>query len=145
MPYAIDKEKCIGCRMCTKVCPVTAIEGEVNKPHQIHPKICVDCGACGRICPQSAVKDPDGKFCERIRFRKRWPKPRFDLGACSGCSACVECCPTGCLDLSGERKGEEEEGPAIRYPFLKRARSCVACGFCVLECPVDAIEMAGAE
>jgi NADH-quinone oxidoreductase subunit F len=54
--YYIDAENCIGCRACTKVCPVDAIAGEKKEPHVIDTALCIKCGACFDKCKFDAVK-----------------------------------------------------------------------------------------
>ncbi len=51
----IDPEKCKGCGMCKRNCPVNAIEGEPGKTHHIDETICVKCGTCISICPFHAI------------------------------------------------------------------------------------------
>jgi len=46
----IDKELCTGCRRCSEVCPVNAIEGEKGNPQSINRDLCVLCGQCVQIC-----------------------------------------------------------------------------------------------
>lgn len=53
--YVISAEKCRGCTLCAKKCPVKAITGETQKTHIINKNICIKCGICSKICPFGAV------------------------------------------------------------------------------------------
>jgi ferredoxin len=53
--FRIDAEKCKGCALCKKQCPVECISGERRKPHEIDPAICIRCGVCFDVCPFDAV------------------------------------------------------------------------------------------
>lgn len=68
---AIDKDKCIGCGRCIKVCgyPVLDLKAlneegefvddedddEIERKVMVvaHPENCIGCQACGRICPKN--------------------------------------------------------------------------------------------
>ncbi len=53
--FFIDPEKCTGCTLCAKKCPVDAITGEPRKTHVINNEICVKCGQCITSCNFDAV------------------------------------------------------------------------------------------
>ncbi|KAA0000683.1 MAG: 4Fe-4S dicluster domain-containing protein [Thermoplasmata archaeon] len=47
-----EKEKCIGCRACIKVCPAKAIEfKEEEKKIRIYLGRCIFCSQCNDVCP----------------------------------------------------------------------------------------------
>lgn len=54
--YEIDEEKCVGCTLCAKNCPVNCISGEIRKPYFIKQELCVKCGKCFDVCRFDAVK-----------------------------------------------------------------------------------------
>ena len=51
----IDSEKCKGCGICSKNCPVSAISGEIKSPFEIDSAICTKCGICKTKCPFKAI------------------------------------------------------------------------------------------
>ena len=44
-------DKCIGCGMCAKACPVNCISGEKKQRHVIDQSACIKCGSCRKACP----------------------------------------------------------------------------------------------
>lgn len=54
--YEIDPEKCVGCTMCARNCPVNCISGERRSVHVIDQNICIKCGRCLEVCRFDAVK-----------------------------------------------------------------------------------------
>ncbi|MFV0503440.1 MAG: NADH-quinone oxidoreductase subunit NuoF [Lachnospirales bacterium] len=56
LAYSIIPEKCIGCTVCAKNCPVDAIEGQRKSIHIIDKEKCIKCGVCLEKCKFGAVK-----------------------------------------------------------------------------------------
>ena len=51
----INEEKCKGCGLCQKHCPVQAIEGEGREKRVINQDKCIKCGTCLTNCPFHAI------------------------------------------------------------------------------------------
>jgi NADH:ubiquinone oxidoreductase subunit F (NADH-binding)/(2Fe-2S) ferredoxin/Pyruvate/2-oxoacid:ferredoxin oxidoreductase delta subunit len=53
--YQIDVEKCVGCTLCGRNCPVECISGKRKEPHVIDQLKCIRCGRCFEVCRFDAV------------------------------------------------------------------------------------------
>ncbi|HIX64808.1 MAG TPA: NADH-quinone oxidoreductase subunit NuoF [Candidatus Anaerotruncus excrementipullorum] len=55
LQYQIVADKCKGCTLCARNCPVGAISGTVKNPHVIDQSKCIKCGACMEKCKFGAI------------------------------------------------------------------------------------------
>ncbi len=53
--YYILPEKCIGCTLCARMCPVSCISGSLRQVHIIDQSRCTHCGNCYKACKFGAV------------------------------------------------------------------------------------------
>jgi NADH:ubiquinone oxidoreductase subunit F (NADH-binding) len=53
--FHILPDKCIGCGLCARRCPVSCISGEKRQPHEIDQALCIKCGECYAVCKFDAV------------------------------------------------------------------------------------------
>lgn len=62
IPWVVDPDVCIGCRICVDkfACPAISFSNEKAK---IDPVICLDCGVCLQICPSKAIHR-EKQLCE---------------------------------------------------------------------------------
>ncbi len=67
--YDILPDKCTGCHICFKACPVDAISGAPKELHIIDQELCIKCGMCMEKCPAkfNAIESyPGNKVMEEI-------------------------------------------------------------------------------
>ena len=55
LSFSIDPDKCKGCTLCSRKCPVDAISGAVKEPHVIDQSKCIKCGTCIDLCKFGAI------------------------------------------------------------------------------------------
>ena len=135
MYYRIT-DKCKGCTLCAKNCPVKAISGAVKERHTIDPDRCVSCGLCGKLCAFGAILDDRGMAVAQVP-KEQWQKPQIDPALCAACSVCVENCPKECLALSDP----QYHGDITMVALLRTPEDCIGCGICADRCPVGAITL----
>lgn len=55
-PFRVDAQKCIGCGLCEKKCPVGNIRMNAdNHPEWLHTGRCMTCFSCYHHCPERAI------------------------------------------------------------------------------------------
>lgn len=72
-------------------------------------------------------------------------RPVLDMNLCiaaEGCSACVQVCLPGALQVQesvAHRNGTQEQRTQLTLDYAR----CIMCGLCVTACPTDALRMTG--
>jgi ferredoxin len=64
MPW-IEKDRCTGCGICARECPVNAISVKEGKA-EIDMGKCIRCGKCHDVCPLNAVKHDSERIPQEV-------------------------------------------------------------------------------
>lgn len=64
----VDQDKCIGCKLCVKYCPINAIYIEDKKAH-IDAELCTECVNCKRsgVCKKDALCEEELEWPRQVR------------------------------------------------------------------------------
>ncbi len=58
-----NEDLCIGCGMCSTVCPHSVFVQDGQVAHLVRPEACMECGACQLNCPTDAITVDSGVGC----------------------------------------------------------------------------------
>ena len=76
----LNKEKCKGCGLCKKFCPVSAISLDDAKIPYVSIESCIGCASCSIVCPPKAIE-----CTETGEHRSVWGS-QFKFINCASCS-----------------------------------------------------------
>ena len=113
---------------CEDVCPRDAISYDEHQKAHIDKDKCIGCGMCARVCPYSAItknKRPCENACKvgaiRMSRDSETKEAVIDEGKCISCGACVYQCPFGAITdksyilevIRMLRQSVEQNGPRV--------------------------------
>jgi 4Fe-4S ferredoxin len=141
-------EKCLGCGICTDICPTSALRlgpilpiarGLLKSDFiSIDQEKCCLCGLCASSCPFDALE-----FCindENTKNMDQYPQwghdASIDEKECIYCGKCAVSCPRDAIYLQRNFPARSDLVFGETEVDLDK---CVYCGMCEEMCPADAI------
>ena len=81
-----NPDLCIGCGMCSTVCPHGVFVQNGPVAQLVHPQACMECGACQLNCPTNAITVDSGVGCAAAMIYAAL-RGKNDVTCTSSCSA----------------------------------------------------------
>jgi 4Fe-4S ferredoxin len=138
LTLAFDRDACIGCDLCRRVCPkeaVSLVVGADGAVPDVDAEACSLCGLCATFCPVGAVRVVAGNTWRDTEEDRR---PLLDVGGMPHFSKGMELdaslCPEGC-DLCVGACPRNALAPGKTGVSVDRSR-CLSCAHCESACPV---------
>ncbi|HVO37063.1 MAG TPA: 4Fe-4S dicluster domain-containing protein [Candidatus Acidoferrum sp.] len=157
----LDKNRCVGCQICSLACPKEAIKtekqpkiaGEKARKAKVDVDLskCNFCGICDILCPFGAVKVTiDGKHVLSVVEKESFPQLirdiQVDASKCpAGCVECEDACPLDLIKVAWLRPDgrnvenlnllTETEKAALKAKVDVQKDYCPCCRVCEIKCP----------
>jgi 4Fe-4S ferredoxin len=144
------KEKCVGCGICTDICPTEALKlgpivpitrGLADMDYvSLNKDKCALCGLCASSCPFDAFEFKiDDVNIKELEGYPQWKhKANIDENICLYCKACEIACPRDAITVS--RKLPERSNLVSGEIEIDK-ETCIYCGICEEMCPAKAISI----
>jgi 4Fe-4S ferredoxin len=157
----LDKNRCVGCQICSLACPKEAIKVEkqpkIMREKAKKAKIDIDlakcnfCGICDILCPYGAMKVAlDGKHILSVVEKESFPQlirdVQVDTSKCpTNCVECEKACPLDLIKVSWQtpdgRTAESVTSATEQRKAVPKAKIdvqkeyCPCCRVCEIKCP----------
>lgn len=82
---SLNREVCIGCGGCVRVCPHQVFAMEEGKARLADRDGCMECGACANNCPVDAIMVKPGVGCAAYLIQRWWRGITGKSGSTSCC------------------------------------------------------------
>ena len=142
--------KCLGCGICTEVCPTTSLRLGPVVPIargliemdllSVNADSCVLCGLCSVACPFDALSlTIDGTSIKEMDNYPNW-EVDSDVNEenCVYCGRCSIACPRDAILF---RRTLPDRETLVRGEININDEKCIYCGFCADLCPPGAISI----
>lgn len=125
----IDKERCISCGMCEKICQSGCIN---SKEKSIDNETCVKCLECFNVCPKNGIKFGKNQSKE-VKFSIK----RRQLIICTAALALFGAAIKAGVEISKNavKKARDLILPAGAESKERMANTCLNCNICINNCP----------
>ncbi|SDA37991.1 tungsten-dependent formylmethanofuran dehydrogenase subunit FwdF [Methanobrevibacter millerae] len=143
-----DDSKCLGCGICSEVCPTTSLRlgpivpiarGLIEMDYlSVNADSCVLCGICSVACPFDALSlTVDGNDIKEMANYPTW-EVESDVceDDCVYCGRCAIACPRDAIVFERNLPAREA---LVRGEIDIDDEKCIYCSFCAELCPPGAI------
>ena len=145
-----DDKKCVGCGICTDVCPTSSLRLGPLVPIargliemdliSVNQDSCVFCGLCSVACPFDSLSlSIDGENIKDMGNYPKWEtESQVDDEDCMYCGRCNEICPRDSILFE---RHLPDPADLVRGEIEINKEKCIYCSFCADMCPAGAIDI----